>query len=417
MVKNSAVLLRNLFQSKYWALLILFLYIYNVNFVFLPGAFKTRLILGIIGFFYYLKKQILSQTVCHIIIFYTLAIVYAIGIAMLNQHYDLWFIQYIILNIFYLISAFYIVEMLVKRMNITLLRLLYLIVTVIVLHNFISFLGLLFPPIQNFIITVQKVSDNELILDMMEGRTRSVGIGDGNFFHGGVITGIGIILTFFLYRENYIKKTVCIIYFMLLLITGVFIARTTLIGLISILFVFLGNTIKRRRCLKVFLSGLFFVSVSIGIIIFYGSDYLNINWAFEVFLSYINSGSAETGSTNHLQTMYILPSTLKTFLIGDGLLYYEDGTYYMHTDVGYLRLLFYWGTFGVMICFLLQFILFYLIYKHSDRNREVKYMIIIILLYTIILNLKGFIELNFLSFLILSFLVVNRSRNNFFELK
>lgn len=325
--------------------------------------------------------------------------------------------QYMILNVFYLISAFYIVEMLVKRMNITFLRLFYLIVTVIVLHNSFSFLGLLFSPIQDFIVAVQKVSDNELILDMVEGRTRSVGIGDGNFFHGGVITGVGIILTFFLYRENYIKKKTCIIYFMLLLITGVFIARTTLIGLTSILFVFLGNKIKRRRCLKVFLSGFFFVSVSIGIIIFYGSDYLNINWAFEIFLSYINSGSAETGSTNHLQTMYMLPSTLKTFLIGDGLLYYEDGTYYMHTDVGYLRLLFYWGIFGIVICFLLQFVLFYLIYKHSNRNREVKYMIIIILLYTIILNLKGFIELNFLSFLILSFLVINRSRSVFCELK
>lgn len=89
MVKNSAVLLRNLVQSKYWALLILFLYIYNVNFIFLPGAFKTRLILGIIGLFYYLKKQILSQTVCYIVISYTLAIVYAISIAMLNQQYDL----------------------------------------------------------------------------------------------------------------------------------------------------------------------------------------------------------------------------------------------------------------------------------------------------------------------------------------
>lgn len=417
MVKNSAVLLSNLIQSKYWALLILFFYIYNVNFVFLPGAFKTRLILGIIGLFYYLNKKIISQTVCYIIISYTLATVYAIWIAMLNQQYDLWFIQYMILNVFYLVSAFYVVEMLVKRMNITLLQLLYLIVTVIVLHNSFSFLGLLFSPIQDFIVAIQKVSDNELILDMMEGRTRSVGIGDGNFFHGGVISGIGIILTFFLYRENYIKKKICIIYFMLLLITGVFIARTTLIGLTSILFIFLGNKIKRRRCLKVFLSGFIFVSVSIGIIIFYGSDYLNINWAFEIVLSYINSGSAETGSTNHLQTMYMLPSTLKTFLIGDGLLYYEDGTYYMHTDVGYLRLLFYWGTFGIVICFLLQFILFHIIYKQSNRNREVKYLIIIILLYAIILNLKGFIELNFLSFLILSFLVINRSRGIFFELK
>lgn len=417
MVKNSAVLLRNLIQSNYWALLILFLYIYNVNFIFLPGAFKTRLILGIIGLFYYLNKQIISQTVCFIIISYTLAIVYAIWIAMLNQQFDLWFIQYMILNVFYLVSAFYVVEMLVKRMNITLLQLLYLIVTVIVLHNSFSFLGLLFSPIQDFIVAIQKVSDNELILDMMEGRTRSVGIGDGNFFHGGVISGIGIILTFFLYRENYIKKKICIIYFMLLLITGVFIARTTLIGLISILFIFLGNKTKRRRCLKVFLSGFFFVSLSIGAIIFYGSDYLNINWAFEIILSYINSGSAETGSTNHLQTMYMLPSTLKTFLIGDGFLYYEDGTYYMHTDVGYLRLLFYWGTFGIIICFLLQFILYYIIYKHSNRNREVKYLIIIILLYAIILNLKGFIELNFLSFLILSYLVINRSQSVFFELK
>ena len=63
-------------------------------------------------------------------------------------------------------------------------------------------------------------------------------------------------------------------------------------------------------------------------------------------------------SNDRLKGMYVFPETLKTWLIGDGYFsnprnidpYFigkEIGGYYMGTDVGYLRFIFYFGLGGL----------------------------------------------------------------------
>jgi hypothetical protein len=81
-------------------------------------------------------------------------------------------------------------------------------------------------------------------------------------------------------------------------------------------------------------------------------------FAFEAFFNYIERGEFETSSTDRLQTMYVFPESLKTWLIGDG--YFSNpygdpnfigkyiGGYYMGTDVGYLRFIFYFGLMGLL---------------------------------------------------------------------
>ena len=82
-------------------------------------------------------------------------------------------------------------------------------------------------------------------------------------------------------------------------------------------------------------------------------------FAFEAFFNYVEKGEFETASTDFLQTMYVFPESLKTWLIGDGYFSspYSDpnfvgkfiGGYYMGTDVGYLRFIFYFGIMGLLV--------------------------------------------------------------------
>lgn len=88
----------------------------------------------------------------------------------------------------------------------------------------------------------------------------------------------------------------------------------------------------------------------------------NIRFGFEGFFSLAEKGYWQTTSNDRLATMVVFPDNMKTWIIGDG--YFGNplsadkfyigpgiGSFYMNTDIGYLRFIFYFGVFGtVMFC-------------------------------------------------------------------
>ena len=83
-----------------------------------------------------------------------------------------------------------------------------------------------------------------------------------------------------------------------------------------------------------------------------------IQFAFEGFFSLVEKGRWEVSSNEILKNMYRFPESIKTWIIGDG--YIENpkndpyfigkltGGYYMGTDVGYLRFIYYFGLIGLI---------------------------------------------------------------------
>ena len=82
-------------------------------------------------------------------------------------------------------------------------------------------------------------------------------------------------------------------------------------------------------------------------------------FGFEGFFSWIETGKWETDSTSRLESMIIWPEELRTWIIGDG--YFEnsrndpnymgdstDRGFYMGTDIGYLRFIYYFGIAGLV---------------------------------------------------------------------
>ena len=261
--------------------------------------------------------------------------------------------------------------------------------------------------LQDMIFSIQKL-DSEIFFELKDGYTRAIGFGVGNFFMGGVTSGLGVIFSFFLYKIKRISTFKLVFFVSLIFITGIFIARTTMIGLIGVLLLFEDFKKDLHKIIKVFSIFILSAILLFMYIINFLKDIINLNWAFELFFAY-QEGNIETGSTNELKEMYVFPNNLSTWILGDGRMMADDGVrYYMGTDVGFLRLLFFGGIFFTIVFFICQFILSYIIIK---RDKGLKYLIILINIYSLLLNFKGFANLNYILFLILTFLV-NKKRNN-----
>ena len=165
---------------------------------------------------------------------------------------------------------------------------------------------------------------------------------------------------------NRVLEALYVVSFFIINIIGNMISRTTIIGLgIALLYWILLFFIEKRQR---YLSGFWVTAaicafVSIGLIVLlYRTDYSfrnNLRFGFEGFFSLVEKGYWETNSTNILKGMVVWPETIKTWVIGDGLFFNSQGTpdrfgqletgFYMDTDIGYLRYIFYFGSIGLLL--------------------------------------------------------------------
>lgn len=149
---------------------------------------------------------------------------------------------------------------------------------------------------------------------------------------------------------------------------GNIISRTTTVGVVLALIFWLYasgvfnlhiNEIGKKLW-KGFLTAIL-ISLPIIIFCYYNNSTIHshLRFAFEGFFSLVEKGHWETHSNNMLKNMVIFPDNMKTWIIGDG--YFSNpldsdyhyigkgiGDYYMYTDIGYLRFLFYFGAIGTV---------------------------------------------------------------------
>lgn len=128
-----------------------------------------------------------------------------------------------------------------------------------------------------------------------------------------------------------------LIKFLVILIAGVLAGRTAFIAiLISYLYIM-------SKSVKYSLWGIGIIILLIGIVLSIDALSVYSEWIFE-FVS-INGDSislSNTSSTDALKKMYFMPTNDWTWVWGDGR--YVDGEgYYMNTDAGYMRNLFFGG--------------------------------------------------------------------------
>lgn len=391
--------------NKTFLLLALFLFIYNINFRFVPLGVRTRFIIGCIGILYFVLHRWSFQSV-KILYAYIFCISFGIFTCILHQTFDFWYVQYLIIEVVSLFGAGILIKSIASHFNIPSWKILFYIVLCITAHNIMSFIGLFFSPVQSALNSIQLIDNQALVESMIETKLRAIGLGDGNYFHGGMISGVGIILVIYLVSRSFITIPCGIMLVVVLLLTGIFLARTTLLGLSGfIMCIFTHSSKDKRRIIRVLFFVLAIGGVLISILLTYASDYLNISWAFELFLNYVNNRAIETASSNDLASMWVWPDNIITFLFGDGKMLNSDATYYRLTDVGILRHIYFWGLIGL---FIFIFVQIYTARIISSECHHLKPLVYTLLFFFLILNLKGLIDPTWIFFLILFISIYGR---------
>ena len=162
--------------------------------------------------------------------------------------------------------------------------------------------------------------------------------------------------------------------FSIITVIGNIIARTTLVG-VALGLGYIGaaeiwhyftfgrgssDPDRKKSSLGIWFAVLVFL-VPLGFVIYQQSLEFQemMRFGFEGFFSLAETGEWNVTSNTALQSMIVWPEELRTWIIGDGYFanqiydenYIGDATtsgYYMGTDIGYLRYIFYFGIIGLI---------------------------------------------------------------------
>lgn len=270
-------------------------------------------------------------------------------------------------------------------------------------------------------------------LEKMGSMKRLYGVGAGLDVAGTRFAAVLVIIAIMLQHvtsdrySNYIWLYLAA--FVFISLVGNMMARTTTVGvIISVIYWVVSSGVfslsLKKENLRVWKYLIGTLCVALPIVVYlYSSDanfHNNIRFAFEGFFSLAEKGEWETNSNNILKNMIVFPDNFKTWLIGDGYIenpydkdpYYVGpnfGGYYMATDIGYLRFIFYFGLIGLSM-----FIAYFIKVAKSCVERFPKYatMFWIVLLINMIVWLKVSTDI-FLVFAI--FLCISREDNEAYE--
>lgn len=261
-------------------------------------------------------------------------------------------------------------------------------------------------------------------------RGRLYGIGAAVDVAGTRFAAIEVLIAYICAHVRNLPRLKIILYLMafwIIAVIGNMIARTTTVGVLVALAYWIYKSLSDdNEPVRMMWSNLGLVSLFLLplVIILYRINPViseHIRFGFEGFFSLWNSGTWEVHSNEVLEDMYRFPETLKTWLIGDG--YFENPMsdpyyngyhwkgFYMGTDVGYLRFIFYFGVIG-----LLAFILFIINVCKScvEMHPNIKRLFLLLLLLNFIIWFKVSTDL-FLVFAL--FLCVSKEDNDLIEVE
>lgn len=346
-------------------------YFFPFEFVFLPGI-NTKMAMagaGLVWFVFNIAKGrkgnvdkdffVLSLIALSLSLFSLIAMIY-------NNTQDGSFLTYFVSMWVWLGGAYTAVNVMKKVHGYISVELVcnYLI-AVCVIQCILAYSMSIVPTLKNFIDSF--LGGEEAFMGKAEGRL--YGIGAALDVAGQRFSAVLVIIAYLTYKRTVNSSVVTLLYvvaFFIIAVVGNMIARTTTVGVsIALLFWTIYGTInKSSENVNQFWKMFCLVAVLIiPVIVFqYNADPAfkeKLRFGFEGFFSLVETGKWETSSNDILfEHMIVFPETIKTWLIGDGYGANPKGDpyyigpdfhgFYMGTDIGYLRFLFYFGIFGLI---------------------------------------------------------------------
>ena len=221
-------------------------------------------------------------------------------------------------------------------------------------------------------------------------------------------------------RTDNINIIVFLLAFCFIAVVGNMMARTTTMGVgISLLYwAYAWYKNKESKRVWMWLAVVIALTIFVSIYLYYINDNFkkDIRFAFEGFFSLWEKGEWSVVSNDILMDMYVFPDNIKTWIVGDGYFdnpYYKDlyylgpkwGGYYMATDVGYLRFIFYFGLIGLSF-----FLMFFGKATQICMRRFKGYGLLFLMILSV--NLIGWIKVSTDIFLVFAlFLCIDSNEN------
>lgn len=223
-----------------------------------------------------------------------------------------------------------------------------------------------------------KLVDNFMVSTGFMGKVegRLYGIGCALDVAGLKFCAVLVLLAYFAINPSrkinvYIETLLYVLAFFVIALLGSMISRTTSIGMLMAIgywiwasLFYSGHSRASEHHTQYFwkvMTVTLFVLVPV-IVCLYRMDadfYVKLRFGFEGFFSLAEKGEWNVRSNNQLMSMWVWPDNLMTWMIGDGYFnnpnanpYYIGPTfkdYYMGTDIGYCRFIFYFGLIGLAV--------------------------------------------------------------------
>lgn len=229
--------------------------------------------------------------------------------------------------------------------------------------------------VENFFIRIRLLDPANVAYARKTSRLFGIGCeyDPGGIRLGGILILAGVYFNRFVekYRNIPLLVWLYIFSFFFITVVGSMISRTTSVGTICAL-VYYGlwfafSKTDNTLSLKYLFGGIVIaMSVVAGLYVKDAKFKEDFRFGFEGFVSLVEQGEWQVKSNDALVDMYVFPDNLHTWIVGDG---YIDSTdldptyigkryrgYYMGTDVGYLRFIYYGG-----LIFLIAFASFFIL--------------------------------------------------------
>lgn len=306
------------------------------------------------------KDFLLLSLICAIIS------VWGLFVTVFNGTGDYAFAKYLI-SVWVWLGAAYLVVWLLKAVHgeVTVEIVSNYLVGVCVAQCLLAYAMTIWPSLAEFIDGL--MGEGDAFMSATEGRLH--GLGAALDPAGLRFSAVLVLLAFLTARTDFDSRPwlgiIYLLSFFLITVIGNMIARTTLVGTVVaiVLYIILrrprGGVVRIDRSWGIIgaaLAGAVILSV-----ILYNVDASfrsNIRFGFEGFFSLAETGHWEVRSNEILKKMIVWPETLKTWVIGDGFFDSPEdmpdrfgqvlGGFYMRTDIGYLRFVFYFGVVGLL---------------------------------------------------------------------
>lgn len=317
----------------------------------------------------YIIKTIKNRNVFRLVICMIVLTIWSIIVLIINQSLDYTYIKTLI-HLYITIAIGYELIGYFKYKNRKTELVNYIIISFII-QSILQWVFFIFPDFSKLFNIFR--TESMIFNNIKYSGYRGIAIASSGFFALSSAYGLAAILYITKYNTLFQNKVLKILMFLLMYSGTFFAGRTGFVALPFVLFIVVFKLIKRRKEIisklnkkNILIIISFMLAVCLTMSIIYAITSKNekfskmYSYAFELVNNIFSGKGVTTSSTDKLIKMYDRNFSIKTLIVGDGKYTVENEgikAYYMNTDVGYYRKVFYFGIIGTILSFILQMVL------------------------------------------------------------